>query len=347
MKRKIIVVIAMIVVLAAIFLVGTGFQKRTDVVLVSYAVSEDGTEITFDVGIPTSIGYIRGFKDNGGGVKPHYLTFYSTFGGINSPIGAKHSFQLELDSDDTEIYFKRPDKGYELVLVRDEETGQWIKPSGMGEGYNTIFEAIILEIRDNYFLVEPVEGSQELNSADQITVPMKNMSPSPEPEVGDIIEIRYNGELAESYPAQITEVYSVKVVKDISEEEDEIMFFEENWGITLEAENINPTGITIKCTQYGGEPTGELQTGSWYILENWTQENGWKEVDYILQGDIGWTLEAWMIPVDSTSEWEVNWEWLYGELPTGHYRIGKEIMDFRATGDYDTAIYYAEFEIAE
>lgn len=47
-----------------------------DVVLVDYSVSEDGTEITLDVGIPTSIGYIRGFKDNGGGVKPHYLTFF-------------------------------------------------------------------------------------------------------------------------------------------------------------------------------------------------------------------------------------------------------------------------------
>lgn len=86
------------------------FSKRMDVVLVDYSVSEDGTEITLDVGIPTSTGYIRGFKDNGSGVKPHYLTFFSTFGGINSPIGAEHSFQLELTSDDTEIYFNRPEE---------------------------------------------------------------------------------------------------------------------------------------------------------------------------------------------------------------------------------------------
>lgn len=107
MKKRIIAVIVILAVLVALFFIGTGFQKRMDVVLVDYSVSEDGTEITLDVGIPTSTGYIRGFKDNGGGVKPHYLTFFSTFGGINSPIGAEHSFQLELTSDDTEIYFNQ------------------------------------------------------------------------------------------------------------------------------------------------------------------------------------------------------------------------------------------------
>ncbi len=80
---------------------------------------------------------------------------------------------------------------------------------------NAVFRATILDICDGYFLVEPIEGSTESNSADQITVPMKHMSPSPEPDIGDIIEIVYNGEIAESYPAQITEVYSIKVIEDI------------------------------------------------------------------------------------------------------------------------------------
>lgn len=34
-----------------------------------------------------------------------------------------------------------------------------------------------------------------------------------------------------------------------------------------------------------------------------------------------------------------------GELSAGRYRIGKEFMDFRKTGDYDKEICYAEFEI--
>lgn len=79
--------------------------------------------------------------------------------------------------------------------------------SGDGEakvgGDETVtFRATILEIQDGYYLVEPVEGSEELNSADQITIPMINMNPSPEPEVGDVLEIEYDGSIAESYPVE-------------------------------------------------------------------------------------------------------------------------------------------------
>lgn len=128
MKKKMIVAITIIVSLVAAFLIGTGFQKRTDVVLFDYSVSEDGTAINLGVQVSSSMGYVRGFKDNGGGVKPHYLTFYSAFGGLNSSFGTVNSFVLELESDDREIYFNRPNGGYELVLVKDEETGEWIRP---------------------------------------------------------------------------------------------------------------------------------------------------------------------------------------------------------------------------
>ncbi len=84
--------------------------------------------------------------------------------------------------------------------------------SGSKSGSVTL-RATVLEINDGYYLVEPVEGSAKLKSADQITVPMKNMAPSPEPEVGDILEIEYDGYIAESYPAQINNVYSVRVVE--------------------------------------------------------------------------------------------------------------------------------------
>lgn len=75
------------------------------------------------------------------------------------------------------------------------------------------FQATILEIHDNYYLVEPVEGSIELNSANQITVSINNINVSPKPNVGDILEIVYDGAIAESYPAQITNVYNIRVLK--------------------------------------------------------------------------------------------------------------------------------------
>ena len=129
MKKKMITVIIIVVALVAAFLISTGFRKRTDVVLFDYSVSEDGTAINLGVQVSSSMGYVRGFKNNGGGVKPHYLTFYSTFGGLNSSFGTVNSFVLELEPDDTEIYFNRPDGGYELVLVKEEATGEWIRPT--------------------------------------------------------------------------------------------------------------------------------------------------------------------------------------------------------------------------
>lgn len=133
MKKKTIIIsllVAMILIILIVttYLIGSGFMIRTDVVLLDYSVAEDGTMITLNTTISTSMGYTRGFKDNGGGVKPHYLTFYSTFGGINSTLDAKNEHILILDSYDSEIYFNRANGGYELVLQKNKETGEWVRP---------------------------------------------------------------------------------------------------------------------------------------------------------------------------------------------------------------------------
>ena len=129
MKKKIFLTIAVIVVLMLLMFICTGLRKRTDVVLFDYSVSEDGSEISLEIQVASSMGYIRGFKDKGGGVKPHYLTFYSTFGGLNSSFGSINEIELELSRDNTEIYFNRPGGGYELVLMKDIATDEWIRPT--------------------------------------------------------------------------------------------------------------------------------------------------------------------------------------------------------------------------
>lgn len=129
----------------------------------------------------------------------------------------------------------------------------------------------------------------------------------------------------------------------VEEETNEIE--DDTWGIQLTATKITPTGMTLVCKQSGGEPTGELLTGSYYLLEE--SINGqWLPVEMLpSEYELVWTDEAWIIPMNDTVEWEVAWEWLYGELPDGNYRIGKKIMDFRSAGNYDEKIYYANFEV--
>ena len=119
-----------------------------------------------------------------------------------------------------------------------------------------------------------------------------------------------------------------------------------DWGITFTATNVTATGLTIVCEQADGEQQGELQTGSSYLLEVY-ENDAWQDVPNLL-GDgssLDWTSEAYLIAFDDTTEWNVNWERLYGELPEGEYRISKSVMDFIETGNYENQTYYATFTI--
>lgn len=84
---------------------------------------------------------------------------------------------------------------------------------------DSIFQAEILKIFDNHYLVEPVEGSPELRSSDRIEVKIEHLDTSLEPEVGDIIEIIHSGEIMESDPARLQDVYSIRVVNEEEQEQ--------------------------------------------------------------------------------------------------------------------------------
>ena len=56
MKKKIYLTIAVIVVLMLLMFICTGFRKRTDVVLFDYSVSEDGSEISLEIQVASSMG---------------------------------------------------------------------------------------------------------------------------------------------------------------------------------------------------------------------------------------------------------------------------------------------------
>lgn len=114
----------------------------------------------------------------------------------------------------------------------------------------------------------------------------------------------------------------------------------DEWGITFSVENITREGATFVFSQSGGSPTGELITGSYYRIE----KDG-EELPYVVEGEIGWTAEAYAIMPEKTSFYEVNWKWLYGELEPGTYRIFKQVSDFCGPGDFNDREYSAEFVI--
>ena len=122
---------------------------------------------------------------------------------------------------------------------------------------------------------------------------------------------------------------------------------QDDWGLKLTARDVSPDGLTIVAEQMDGKPSGELLTGSYYVLEN-LMDGSWKPVSMLPQEyEIAWTSEAWIIKFDDTTEWPMDWTFLYGSLQVGSYRVGKEVTDFRETGEYDTRMYYADFDIVE
>jgi len=126
-----------------------------------------------------------------------------------------YDYYLHLNVSDGCLYMQQRNHTSEVVL----DYGKLIFQNGtlqMEPSYLLRVHYLyvrILEITGESYLVEPAQGSMLAGVVDRIIVPMKNLEPSPEPQVGDIIEIRYNGKLEEGNPAQLGTVYDIRVVQ--------------------------------------------------------------------------------------------------------------------------------------
>ena len=154
----------------------------------------------------------------GSGIIDSRIIIYDYAKGVSYELSDRGYFDFTLRFNEADGYLyvdKRKYNTDELV-----ETGRLvfknnsIQIEGFSNEAHQVFQAEILEIYDGNYLVKPVEGSWELSSADRIEVPTKNAHPSPEPEIGDVIEIEYSGEILETYPARIADVYSIKVAAE-------------------------------------------------------------------------------------------------------------------------------------
>lgn len=131
MKKKIAIGMIVAVVLCGGYFIGSGFLRNGSVYMDGYSVSGDGREITLDIGVAASRGYIRKMEisqQQGGKL---YIDCYSAFGGINGRIGAKSSFTLPLDADTEIIGIYRNANCYEEILHKDAD-GSWQRTKANG-----------------------------------------------------------------------------------------------------------------------------------------------------------------------------------------------------------------------
>ena len=118
-----------------------------------------------------------------------------------------------------------------------------------------------------------------------------------------------------------------------------------NWGLTLSVKDVTPSGLTLVCTQSGGEITGELITGESYCLMKVKNKKG-KYLPNVRGGyDFDFNAVACMIPLNTDTEFNVDWKQMYGELKPGKYRLVKEFTEYRKNGNHNEADYWVEFVI--
>ena len=132
MKKKVTIGIIVAVVLCGGYFIGSGFLRNGSVYMDGYSISGDGREITLDIDVAASRGYIRkaAVSQQYGGKL--YIDCYSAFGGINGRIGAKNSFTLPLDADTTMIGIYRNENCYEEILHKDAD-GNWQRTKANGQ----------------------------------------------------------------------------------------------------------------------------------------------------------------------------------------------------------------------
>ena len=107
---------------------------------------------------------------------------------------------------------------------------------------------------------------------------------------------------------------------------------------TVTLSDVTPTGLTYTLTA-----SEDLQTGRSYSLEK--QTNGaWQAVPTL--NDAFFTTEAYLLSSDHPYSETIHWEWLYGTLEEGHYRLVKTVHRIRPPDGYDTISVYGEFDIA-
>ena len=123
-RRNIIITVFIFVLIAGLLFLSTG-KARTDVFLRDFSVDEKSNIMNIKVGVSSSAGYVRKMKRTSGSMN-YYYTFYSTFG-INSKIGAKDTFKIQLDNNVDAIYFYTGYGGYKKVLTKNKETNEWTK----------------------------------------------------------------------------------------------------------------------------------------------------------------------------------------------------------------------------
>ena len=120
-------------------------------------------------------------------------------------------------------------------------------------------------------------------------------------------------------------------------------------GVTLSMEKYTDTNGDLEINnqlrlnlQSSNDLGKELQTGAWFTIQR-EVDGAW--YDLVPIAEVAWEQIAYNLPAGETTILPTTWEYVYGALPPGEYRIVIKIHDWRAPGDFDEYYLADEFEI--
>ena len=107
--------------------------------------------------------------------------------------------------------------------------------------------------------------------------------------------------------------------KSLTEKESPYTIQEIN-NISTDIYDISSTGATIVIKDNNKEP---YTYDEWYAIEK--EENGkWYQLSTIPE-EYGFNDLGYIVDDHNEVKFTIDWEWLYGQLEEGHYRILKQI----------------------
>ena len=134
----------------------------------------------------------------------------------------------------------------------------------------------------------------------------------------------------------------------LQESEAEQQILESDWGVSIKPDRVSRTGATALFVYSGsipGEEGAELYYGDLLILERVDENGNWVAVEELpgyeyYVGDSSY-------PVVDGYGMVHEWQDRFGELPDGHYRMGKSVALVRPDGSQKMRGVYGEFFIPE
>ena len=198
------------------------------------------------------------------------------------------------------------------------------------------FLATVVEVQQGSLLVEPLAGESIRDSADRVVVPLNEQEPAADWQVGDGVQVEFASGVMESYPAQLSGSVTLTPLPEIDAPAAEPL---EGVSMAVLPGSVKAGGLTLVLES---SYAGQCLYGEEFRLECW-QEESWQPLPRT--PGTGWNDIGYILEQGQSRQMDVDWVWAYGNLAPGRYRMGKTLMDFRATADYDSHQYYVDFTL--